>query len=389
MRGIGKAAYLHKLTERTQHFKSVNVGEKLDGSSPPSVFVGKFGYPKVFVGPMLSQQHGDTSHLDTPEEWLNNSFLPQIVNFRLSLVRGKALMPIQDTTSKFVRQLQEIALAKTSAEAEAEFKKKPRGVTFNQDHSPFGPSAQIKKFEVGNVKWERHLEKVYYDTDLKAVEAVKYAYEHDVLFSQIQKAFSVGTTGLDKNRKLVPTRWSITAVDDTLGKYLLEKVKLLPILETYQVYEFSALKNNFLILLLPTPWQYEWMEAFIHVMGNEEVLFSDWEPYTGKKEYSVVGGCFYSVRMAVAEALVRMGRQSGAIVFREAYPGYIPTGVWLCREETRKAMQNQPREFDSLITALDYISTKLMLPMSRFRNESNLLRFATQQTSLSRFFCAQ
>src|SRR3989304_1064872 len=181
MRGIGKAAYHHKLAERTQHFKSVNVCEKLDGSSPPSVFVGKFGYPKVFVGPMLSQQHGDTSHLDTPEEWLNNSFLQQIVNFRLSLVRGKALTPIQDTTSKFVRQLQEIALAKTSAEAEAEFKKKPRGVTFNQDHSPFGPSAQIKSFSVDNVKWESHLEKVYYDTDLKAADAAVISYDKGVL----------------------------------------------------------------------------------------------------------------------------------------------------------------------------------------------------------------
>jgi len=385
MRGIGKAAYLHKLTERTQHFKSVSVGEKLDGSSPPSVFIGRAGYPKVFVGPMLSQQHGDTSHLDTPEEWLNNSFLQQIVNFRLSLVRGKALVPINDTKSKFVSQLQEIALAKTSAEAEAEFKKRPRGVTFNQDHSPFGPSAPIKSFSVNNVKWEHNLEKVYYDTDLKAVEAVKYAYEHDVLFSQIQKAFSVGTTGLGKNRRLVPTRWSITAVDDTLGKYLLEKVKEYPLLETYQVYEFQALKNNFLILLMPTPWQYEWMEAFIRVLGNEEVIFGDWEPFTGKKEYSVVGGCFYSVKMACCEALVRMGRQAGIIVFREAYPGYIPTGVWLCREETRKALQNKPREFNSLPEALNYISTKLYLPMARFKEQSHLLRFATQQTALTRF----
>jgi hypothetical protein len=191
--------------------------------------------------------------------------------------------------------------------------------------------------------------------------------------------------GIGDNRKLVPTRWSITAVDDTLGKYLLEKVKEFPLLETFQVYEFSALKNNFLILLMPTPWQYEWMEAFIRVLGNEDIIFGDWESYNGKKEYSSVGGCYYSVKFAVAEALVRMRKQSGVIVFREAYPGYIPTGVWLCREETRKALQNQPRKFDSLITALDYISTKLMLPMSRFRNESKLLRFATQQTALTRF----
>jgi len=33
----------------------------LEGSSPPSVFVGRFNYPKVFVGPMIPPQHGDTS----------------------------------------------------------------------------------------------------------------------------------------------------------------------------------------------------------------------------------------------------------------------------------------------------------------------------------------
>ena len=39
----------------------------MDGASPPSVFVGRFGYPKVSIGPMIPPFHGDTSLLDTPE----------------------------------------------------------------------------------------------------------------------------------------------------------------------------------------------------------------------------------------------------------------------------------------------------------------------------------
>src|SRR5207249_8313855 len=33
---------------------------ELDGASPPGVFVGRFGYPKVFVGPLVPPIHGDT-----------------------------------------------------------------------------------------------------------------------------------------------------------------------------------------------------------------------------------------------------------------------------------------------------------------------------------------
>ncbi len=382
---IGKGVYLKKLTSRTGHFRSVEVGEKLEGTSPPSVFIGRAGYPKVYAGPMLTPEHGDTSNLDTPEQWLNNRFLQTIVNFRLQLVRGKNLVSIKDLDNKFINQLQEIAIAKQSPETEAEFKGRPRGITFNMDHSPFGPSAQIKSFDFSNIRWEAHLEKTYYDTDMKAAESVVDLYEKNLMFSQIQKAFSVGTMGLGKNRKLVPTRWSITAVDDILADHLMGKIKEYEILENYHVYQYQALKNNFIILLIPTYWQYEWMEAFLHVMGSEELLFSDWEPYTGKTEYSSVGGCFYSVKFAVLEALERMQRQAGVVVFREAYRGYIPTGVWLCREETRKAMQLNPVEFSNLKAAIDHISTKLALPMERYRAESRLLRHMRQQTRIASF----
>jgi hypothetical protein len=386
MFGGGKAAYLYKLTSKTQNFKSINIGEKLDGSTPPSVFIGKFGYPKVFAGPMLSQQHGDTSVLDTPESWIpEGKFSNEIVNFRLQLVRGKSLVGIKDVNNKFVNQLQDIALAKTSAEAEAEFKHKPKGITFNEEHQPFGPSAQLKSFEIGNVKWEPQLEKVYHDTDLLSANAVVKLYNKDTLFSQIQKAFSVGTMGLEKNRKLVPTRWSITAVDDILGKNLLQEVKLNPLIENYQVHEFRALNNNFIILLLPTPWQYEWMEAFIHVMGNEEVIFSDWESNFGKKGYSSVGGCFYSVKMAACEHLTKIKKQGGVIVFREAYSGYVPLGVWLCREITREALKQTPKEFVDLNSALNYISTKLYLPMRKFEAAGTLLKTLKSQRTLLQF----
>ncbi len=387
MAGYGRAAYLSKLTSKLR-LKSAEVGEKLEGSSPPSIFIGKFGYPKVFAGPMLTQHSGDTSLLDSPEEWIPAGLTTKkIAEFRIQLIRGKEAVGIKDFTNKTVQKLQEVALAKKSVYSDVEFVKKPRGISFSLDdsHPPFGPSADMKNFEKENVKFELHLEKAHHDTDLKAANAVLELYEKNLQFTQIQKAFSVGAFGLEKNRRLVPTRWSITAVDDILGKYLVSKVKENPLLDCFQVYEFSALDNYFAILLIPSVWQYEWTEAFIHVLGNEEAIFSDWEPATGKKEYSSVGGCFYSVRFAVAEKLVEIGRQASAIVFREAYSGYIPLGVFACREITRNAMKQLPKNFNGLQSALSYINSKLKLGVDRFRQESTLLNGLDLQTSLIKF----
>ena len=100
------------------------------------------------------------------------------------------------------------------------------------------------------------------------------------------------------------------------------------------------------------------MEAFLQIMGSEEVIFADHETGAGKKGYSTVGGCYYSCKMAVLEALAREGRQAGAIVFREAYKGYVPMGVFNVRENVRNAMKNQPLEFEDMKTALAHISTR-------------------------------
>jgi len=373
--GIGKGAYLKKLTSGTVKWISIEVGEKVDGSSPPSVFIGAANYPKVYIGPMLTPSYGDTSILDRPEDWITtNKTQDDIIRFRLDLVRGKQQVGVRDLDHRMVGKLQEISLASNSVESEAQFKSKPRGVSFNEEHQPFGPSAAIDKFEIGNTKWDQDLEYVYYDTDLKASDAFFDLYKEGTLVSQIQKALSTGTMGVGKNRRLVPTRWSITAVDSGLADALYERVRYYDIVDNYKVYEFSSLNNYYAIIVMPTPWMYEWLEAFIHVMGKEEYIFADHEYTKGKKEYSTVGGCYYSCKLGVLEALEKMKQQAGAVVLREAYEGYVPLGVFNVRENVRHAMLQQPKEFDSFRASLNYVSTKLRLPISRFVDQGVLLK---------------
>jgi len=186
----------------------------------------------------------------------------------------------------------------------------------------------------------------------------------------------------------VPTRWSITACDNTVADKLLKEVRYYDIIETHQVYEFSSLNNYYAVILIPSEWQYEWMEAFIHVLGDEEVIFSDYENNSGKKEYSRVGGCYYTCKMAVLEKLARDKKQATAIILREAYNGYVPLGVFNVRENVRSALNQDPLEFEDLNNALNYVSTKLKLPLKRFIKKSDLLQelIRSRQTTLDAFF---
>jgi len=368
--------------------RSVQVGKELDGSTPPSVFIGRWNYPRVYAGPMIAPQHGDTSIMDFPESWIpENKTQEQIIGYRLNLVRGKREARVTDLTGRFVEKLQDIALSDSSIYSEAVFEREPRGQNFSDEHTPFGPSARLEKFDIGNVRWNSSLEKVYYDDDLKAAEAVADLHGRGLPFSSIQKAFSVGAMGLRRRRRLVPTRWSITACDSTIGNRLLREVRHYETVDCLRVHEFASLNNYYAVLLLPTPWQYEWMEAFLHILGKEELIFSDFESNSGKKGYSRVGGCYYSCKMAVLEKLAQEKKQAGAVILREAYPGYVPMGVFNVRENVRNALKQPCLEFEGLSAALQHISTKLELPMSRFVGESDLLRelIRGRQTTLSSF----
>src|SRR5438128_12403407 len=63
--GEERCAIHVKATTLAAHHKEFDT-KQISGSSPPGVFVGRFGYRKVFVGPMVPPVSDDTEILDTP-----------------------------------------------------------------------------------------------------------------------------------------------------------------------------------------------------------------------------------------------------------------------------------------------------------------------------------
>src|SRR3989440_4587636 len=197
----------------------------MDGSSPPGVFVGRFGYPKVYVGPLVPPVHGDTQILDAREEWVGHS-REDIVRFRSTLVRGMHRVHVRDVDrgGRIVDQTRELALGTLPADVEVGFTRKPHSrVVLDDNVQPFGPSAPLERLDIGNLRVDPNLDRASSDTDLRAKEAVLGLFDRGLPVSKIQRAFSVGAFGLEKNRRFVPTRWSITAVDDTIGEVLRER----------------------------------------------------------------------------------------------------------------------------------------------------------------------
>jgi hypothetical protein len=365
--------------------------EEIAGASPPSVFIGRIGYPNVYAGPLVPPIQEDTSLYDLPEYWFGRS-MDEIVGFRSMLVRGKHRVNVHEfeEAGKIVEKTRELALAINPVDIELILKNKPRGSIFMDDEvQPFGPSAQIRDLNLRNTRWDHHVEKAYYDTDLKAVQAVRNLYANGVLVTKIQRAFSVGAFGKEENRRMVPTRWSITAVDDILSKDLIKKVKEYPEISEYRIYESQYLDNVFEVLMLPIPWSYEAIEAWYpgttwNPNGKQIVMFGDWEGHDGRTTYAEIGGCYYSARLAVCEQLLKERRQATAIVLREARPGYImPVGVWQVRENVRNAMRQPPYKFSTLEIALKWIAGRFQIPLETWISKSELIKNALFQKRIT------
>jgi hypothetical protein len=366
--------------------------EQIAGSTPPAAFVGRIGYPKVYVGPLLPNFYGDTVLLDTPEWWLGKG-IEEIVSFRYSLVRGKSRLEVKaaSTGHRLLDTLQELAMSVKAVDAEAVFEKKPLKMLILSDIAqPFGPSAPLRSFKASGSSVDRRIEKAYYDRDLKAAEAVAELYKKGVLVTRIQRAFSLGMFGEGKRRRLVPTRWSITAVDSIISEVLVKEVKNHPTIDKYMVFYLKNIGNLYIVILMPKPWSFEWIEAwFPGTPWNPEgaspkpAIMGDYESYWGRKDYPSIGGCYYSTRLAATEALSRMRRQATVLALREIYPDYIlPVGVWNVRESIRAALKTKPRIFDTLEEALRFAKGLLKVPLQSWIQHSTILRGALSQTSI-------
>ncbi len=360
------------------------------GSSPPDIFVGRIGYPNVYIGPLVPPQLGDTSIMGTPERWVGKS-IPEIVEMRSLLIRGMHRTRVKNVDSGRIEEMvKEIAIAEKYSTMDVKLTRMPtQGVIFSENSQPFGPSAPMETMTLENSKADRRLEAAYLDESMGAASAMLELYQKGVEVSKIQKALSAGVLGRKSRRVFVPTRWSITATDDTLGKELLKQIKQYPPLDAVRVYELIALDNRWEIIMVPGSWEYESMEAWYpnttwNMNSTEIDMGASYESFDGRRSYAEIGGCYYAARLAVGELLERHKAQAKVLILREVHPGYImPVGVWNVREHVREALRTEPKIFSDINSALAYASTKLEIPIPVWMRNGKLLKRMIYQKRLA------
>ena len=358
----------------------------ISGASPPSLFVGNHGYPKIRVGPLVPPLHGNTAILDSPESWSGKS-IDQIVSYRMNLVRGIVTCDANSVSGSYINSLQEIAMSAVPVESTATFFKRPmasQDIFSKSDETPSMLTAQISNFKTYATKIEPKIEKVYYDTDMPSNEAMIDLYNNGVSISQISKVLSVGMLGRKSARKLVPTKWSISATDQTISANLIRIIKDYQPWDQYDVFTYSHLGNRYSIILIPDPvWSFEMVEAWFDTKGTI-VFGSDYEDARGLTHYPTIAGAYFAARLAVTEYLKRTNRLASVLIFREIQPEYVlPVGVWQIREGIRMALRSKPVILPNLESSMNFGIKDGSVSLTEWARNSMILKERRQQRRIS------
>jgi hypothetical protein len=364
--------------------------KEFSGSSPPEIFVGKWNYPNVYTGILSPEESGNTQILSSAELWHKNKLsIPEILNFRNRLIYGRTTTNIKaarESNSKFLPVMQEVAMTHKSVSTEFKLKKP---IIKNREHDAKVPLIQHAA-EVSSVRLQENpiiKPKVDYlvnDTDAKSTISILELDKAGIETSNIIKLLSAGLLGLKSNRKLVPTRWSITAVDDTISKNKLKQIKTFQEISEILVFNAEYLGNHYEFLLLPDKFSFEVIEMSLKTLG----VWHDYETFFARTKYADdVTGAYYVNKLALCEYLERIKRQATCLVLREVRPEYYaPMGVGILRQISREAFTKSPEKFPSLDEALKSMQSRLKLPISQFTRHSVLLKNFGTQRRLNQFF---
>jgi len=383
---------------RARNFENIS---KIDSISPPSVFIGsKLRYPIVNVGILSPLEKQENAWVyDDEKYWAENDFdIKDVLNLRNSLLNSRFQTKVTDArlNKKFVEIAKDIAVSSRQVDVEIELQNRLR---FGRDKdrvlTPHGMKGNLKRAEVtGNVKVDKKVDKVIND-DVKASEGIEMLYKNDFNEYSLSQILSVGVMGLKKNKRIVPTRWSITATDDMIAKTLWKRVKENKWLEDYELFFGEFMGNQYLIMLMPGVWSYELFEFYLPNSSwnpsTEIKAATDSENYSGRKNYAfnTVGG-YYAARLPVLEYLNSIKRQAKVLVFRIETPSYwAALGVWVVRESVRKALQRKMKfpSRNELVESVKKIGKiKYNFDFTDILGKSKILREDITQKNLGEWF---
>jgi hypothetical protein len=389
--GLPRCPILERFRAQVSSINMIRSRE-LDGATPPSLIVGESGYPNVNVYFMVPpRERGEEARYhDFPEEWARRREpLSKIIALRSSLISAVINSPVNDPWRLYEKEISPAAVSVRPVDTEVMLSRIPvPRLKFNGVTKPIGPSSPAEKIKItSNPLLPKKVEKIIWD-DVKAYDAVKELYVSGINVYEIQRALSLGLLGTFRRRRLVPTRWAITAVDDMLSRFLRDKIKDFEWTNYVEVRKGEYLGNRYIIILMPGPGGFEWIEVW-HPRGLWTRSASRpliWRVYeTPRGEATAIDGGFSAARLPVLEYLLRMRKKADVLIIREIFPTYYaPVGNWHIRETVKNIMNSNYQRFNNLKEAIDYVKENISLDIKVIKEKSLLLQ-GFKQTKITDF----
>jgi hypothetical protein len=363
----------------------MNVND-VSGDSPPSVFVGSYGYPKVRIGPALPIRRGDTAIYERPDQWGQLS-VEDIAKLRFSLYRGYKVLPIASPSdpNSYLLELHDLILSSKPVFSEIEYSSTERKIHFSAESQPFGPGGYAKNFYHESSPSHPKVEKIYYDTDLKTIDALELLYPETSIYT-LEKVFSAGMLGRTRKRKIVPTRWSITAVDKTLSDQMIPEIRNYDDVEGNMYFHYKRIGNEYYILIIPGDYSYEmieqWNNGSIWTGPRAGSAEGDYEKPGRMVINPKIAGAFFAARLPILEYLKGKERKGNIIVFRFIDGDYtMPLGVWQVRENVKVAMREE-NYLDSIDRFFEIIRIRRKVDL---RASSKTYQIVKQQKKITEY----
>jgi hypothetical protein len=333
------------------HFSEALSGDALVGSTSPSIFVGRSNYPEVSTGILSPVGEEDrAAEFETSGAWYARGLdIDDVLGYRTGLLNSgqSANVSVGDTWNGFIGVQREVAIADRPVDVE--------------------------------------------DDDWRAQGAMTYLYRRGFDVYDINTILSAGALGRSENRRLVPTRWSITAVDDTVGAYLRGRIRNAMEIDETQVWANEYMGNRYWVVLAPGSWEFELVEMkrpgsiWNQDPSGETWMASAHEGYEGRTSYvEETAGAYYAARLGALEHLADIDRQAKVLVLREVSEDYwAPVGVWQVRESVRNAFEGEPGVAETFHGAIREIAGELPVSLADLRRKSHLV--SGLQTGLADF----
>ncbi len=302
------------------------------GSAP---IVGEKGYPYLATH-NISNEDKNSSYRNTSD--IVKKDYKEIIPIKAKNILGSTDHSYaKKVDNKILEEIRDVYKSKKDIQVNTQFEKELtfNKVLVNKVSGVVGSKNPLESLEaLENTPTEKIVEK-FTNGEIKSREAIITLYERGINEHQIINLLALGSFGVELNKKLVPTRWAITAYDQTIEKYLHKKIIQFRPLDYYELYTYEDKGNSFVIILIPDTFSGEVIEQFDNTVekdyvGNDNKL--------NKEEPETAGG-FFATKIGIFEQLTSRKRQASFISIRIIKNYDIPLGVVFVRESIREAMK--------------------------------------------------